>query len=94
MLSKTPSAIGASALSRKTARGVRLAADAANYGLTQYLYHYYHRQWSRQLVPSPRRYNLIFGMAWIPRIASASAVGKAELNRGNGSVGVITRYLH
>jgi hypothetical protein len=94
---KLPVAIGGiRAIAQDGRGGVWLAADAgtASYNLTQYLYHYNHGQWTRQLVPSPRGYgNMIFGMAWIPRTTSAWAVGEADRNRGSGTVGVIARYL-
>ena len=92
-----PTAIaGIDAMTQDGHGGVWLLADAgrAFYNLAQYLYHYNHGQWTRQLVPSPRGYNTtLFGMAWIPRTTSVWAAGEADLNHGNGSVGVISRYL-
>jgi hypothetical protein len=92
---KLPAAIeGIGTIAQDGHGGVWLTADAGGFNLTQYLYHYSHGQWTRQLVPSPRRYsNEIFGMAWIPRTNSAWAVGEADRNRGNATVGVIARYL-
>lgn len=92
---KLPAAIaGIDAMTQDGHGGVWLIADVVlNYNFVQYWYHYSHGQWSRQLVPTPRRYNnTLFGMAWIPGTASVVAVGEADRNYGNGTVGVITRY--
>jgi len=94
---KLPPAIaGIDAMTQDGHGGVWLVADAgtAFYNLAQYLYHYNHGSWTRQLVPSPRRYsNTLFGIDWIPRTASVWAAGEADRNYGNGSVGVIARYV-
>ena len=94
---KLPAAIGGlDAMAQDGHGGVWLLAQAgtAFYNLAQYLYHYSNGQWARQPVPSPRRYtDMLSGMAWVPGTTSVWAVGEADLNNGNGSVGVITRYL-
>ncbi len=92
-----PAAIsGIRAMAQDGQEGIWLLADAGGhyYDLAQYLYHYSHGDWTRQLVPSLRRYsNTLFGMTWVPRTSSVWAAGEADLNSGNGSVGVIARYL-
>jgi hypothetical protein len=67
-----------------------LADDLVNYSLVQYWYHYSKGQWTRQVVPSPRKYgDTMFGVARIPGTTSVWSVGEADLNYGNGSIGVI-----
>ncbi len=93
---KLPVAVaGVDAITQDGHGGAWLVADAgtAFSNLAQYLYHYNHGKWSRQLVPSPRRYNnSLFGMAWIPGTTSVWAAGEGDLNSGTGTVGVILRY--
>jgi hypothetical protein len=71
-----------------------LLADVdINFNDFQYWYHYRAGRWIRQLVPSPKGYgNLLFGLTLVPGTTSAWAVGEADANNGNSSVGVITRY--
>jgi len=94
---KLPAAIAEiDAITQDGHGGVWLLAEAGTAfdNLAQYLYHYNHGSWTRQLVPSPRRYsNMLFGMDWIPRTASVWAAGEADRNYGNESVGVIARYV-
>jgi hypothetical protein len=90
---KLPSAIsGIHAMTQDGHGGVWLVADAGPFD--NFLYHYNHGRWTRQLVPSPSRYdNTLSGMAWIPRTTSVWGVGEADQNHGNGTAGVIARYL-
>jgi len=94
---RLPAAVGGlDAMTQDGHGGVWLLAQAgtAFYNLAQYLYHYSHGQWTRQRVPSPRRYtSTLSGMAWTPGTTSVWAVGEADLNNGTGSAGVITGYL-
>jgi hypothetical protein len=93
-----PKAIaGIEAMTQDGHGGIWLITDTypyGPYGLTQqYWYHYSHGRWTRQLVPSPRAYNdTLFAMAWIPKTSGLWAVGEADRNYGNSSIGVITRY--
>jgi hypothetical protein len=70
-----------------------IAATAGSPDSGQRWFHYNDGRWSSQPVPAPKGYNdALFGMAWIPHTRSLCAVGEADLNNGNGSVGIIARY--
>ena len=93
---KLPAAVGGlDAMAQDGRGGVWLLAEAgtAFYNLIQYVYHYSHGRWTRQPVPSPRKYeDSLSGLAWIPGTTSVWAAGDADLNNGTGSAGVILRY--
>lgn len=88
-----PGAItGFDAMTQDGHGGIWLAAGT---GLDEvrYWYHYSGGHWTRQLVPAPSGYNTtLFGMSWIPGTASVWAVGEADANVGNHTVGVIAQY--
>jgi hypothetical protein len=77
----------------RSGAGSGAANVEVNINSPQYWYRYSDGQWTRQVVPSPRTYNdTMFGLTWVPRTTSLWSVGEADLNYGNASVAVITRY--
>jgi hypothetical protein len=72
--------------------GVWLAVNAGSND-NGYMYHYSGGRWTRQAMPQPKGYNGdVCGMSWISGTTSVWAVGEADGNFVNGSLGVIDKY--